>query len=189
MDANRLQLNEITRCSSQRRVGHLPVHAVQFCASAAQLATVVGDLGVLLDNVLTLTIEITKTHYWLLHRTSSSAKRSFPRDALVRLDVALALTQLDYCKAVLAGLPAVSSTSCSAVRRTSRLRSAPLRPHHSANAAALGSCSQRIEFNICAMMYHCLHGLTTDYPSRDIERVTDVQPSRRLRRPMHCWCR
>jgi len=58
MDANRLQLNaaktEILWCSSQRRVDQLPSQPFLICGSS-----VVRDLGVWVDNGLTMSTHIT----------------------------------------------------------------------------------------------------------------------------------
>ena len=65
MAANRLQLNaaktELLWCGSQRRVSQLPAHAVQICGSSVQPMSVVHDLGVLVENALTLSTHITRT--------------------------------------------------------------------------------------------------------------------------------
>jgi len=65
MSANRLQLNasktEILWCSSQRRVSQLSRQPFVVCESSVAPSTVVRDLGVWLDNGLTLASHITKT--------------------------------------------------------------------------------------------------------------------------------
>ena len=92
MDANRLQLNaaktEILWCSSQRRVDQLPSQPFLICGSSVDLTSVIRDLGVWIDNGLTMSTHITKVvasciaSLWQLY----SIRRSLSHESFTRLD-------------------------------------------------------------------------------------------------------
>jgi len=64
MGANQLQLNaaktEILWCSSQRRVDQLPSQLFLICGSSVGPSSIVRNLGVWIDNDLTMSMHITK---------------------------------------------------------------------------------------------------------------------------------
>jgi len=114
---------------------------------------------------------------------TSSIRRSVSRESLIGLVVSLVLTRLDYCNAVLAGLPAyqldrLQSATNAADRTIYRARydhvSSLLKELHWLRV------SNRIEFKLCALVYKCLNGNGPAYLDDSLQRVTDVQSRRRL---------
>ena len=91
-----------------------------------------------------MTTHMTKTAAgcFAVLRQPRSVRRSLSRDSLIRLVVAFVLTQLDYCNALLASLPAV---------QLSRLQSV-------INAAARLVCSARRNDHVTLLLRH-LHWL------------------------------
>ena len=122
MGANRLRLNaaktEILWCSSQRRVDQLPSLPFLICSSSVGPSSVVRDLGVWIDNGLTMSTHITKVvaGCFASLRQLRSVRRSLSHESFTRLVVALVLSRLDYCNGVLAGLPASQLSRLQSVR-------------------------------------------------------------------------
>ena len=69
--------------------------------------TVVRYLGVWIDSELSMCEHVSRvTQTYFLHlRRLRSVRRQLGRDVFARLVLALVLSRLDYCNAVLAGLP------------------------------------------------------------------------------------
>jgi len=78
--------------------------------SVIKSAAVVRDLGVMLDAQLTMRDHISRTaQVCFFHlRRLRSVRYSLGRDVTIQLVVALVFLRLDYCNAVLAGLPATT---------------------------------------------------------------------------------
>jgi hypothetical protein len=109
--ANRLQLNaantEVLWCSSRRQMHQLPIQPLTACGSCISPASLVRDLGVWIDSGLTMSPHVVKTAAgcFAVLRQLRSVRRSLSRESLISLVFSLVLTRLDYCNAVLAGLP------------------------------------------------------------------------------------
>jgi len=88
----------------------LPVSPVVIGGNYAHSASVVRELGVCVDRGLSVSTHITKVvaGCFVILRQLNSIRRSVSRESLIGLVglVSLVLTLLDYCNAVLAGLPA-----------------------------------------------------------------------------------
>jgi len=72
----------------------------------------VRDLGVWTDRGLSMSTHVTKVvaGCFAVLRQLNSISRSVSRESLIGLVVSLVLTRLDYCNAVLVGLPAPNSS-------------------------------------------------------------------------------
>jgi hypothetical protein len=83
---------------------------MQVGSSDIKSADVVRDLGVMLDAQLTMRDHLSRTaQACFFHlRRLRSVRQSLGRDVTVRLVVVLVFSRLDYCNAVLAGLPAAT---------------------------------------------------------------------------------
>jgi hypothetical protein len=114
-----------------------------------------------------------------------SVRRSLSRDSLIRLVVALVLTRLDYCNALLAGLPAVQLNRLqSVINAAARLVcSARWNDHVTPLLRHLHwlKIPERIEYKLCVLAYRCLNGTGPDYLARDLRRVADLPSRQRLR--------
>jgi len=93
-----VKVSNIQPASSSIRIGSIDVQPV----------TVVRDLGVMIDAELSMRVHVSQTaqtcFYHLRHLRS--IRRQLGLDVTSRLVSAFVLSRLDYCNAVLAGLPA-----------------------------------------------------------------------------------
>ena len=117
-------------------------------------------------------------------RQLNSIRRSVSRESLIGPVVSLVLTQLDYCNAVLAGLPVYQLDRLqSAINAAARMI---YRASRYDNVSSLLKelhwlrVPERIEFKLCALVYKCLNGNGPAYLADSLQRVTDVQSRRRL---------
>jgi len=117
-------------------------------------------------------------------RQLNSIRRSVSRESLIGLVVSLVLTRLDYCNAVLAGLPASQLDRLqSAINAAARMIFRASRYDHVSSLLKelhWSRVPERIEFKLCALVYKCLNG-TCAYLADSLHRVTDVKSRRRLR--------
>ena len=104
---------------------------------------------------------------------------------LIGLVLSLILTRLDYCNAVLAGLPAYQLDRLqSAINAAARMiYRASWYDHVSLLLKELHwlQVPERVEFKLCALIYKCLNGCGLAYLADSLQRVMDVQSRRRLR--------
>ena len=138
---------EILWCSSQRRVDQLPSLPFLICGSSVGPSSVVRDLGVWIDNGLTMSTHVTKVVASL--RQLRSVRRSLSHESFTRLMVALVLARLDYCYGV---------------RRYDHVTPLLQQLHWL-------SVPERVTFKLCVMVYRCLHGIGPEYFSE--ARVRD----------------
>jgi len=110
--ANCLQLNvaktEFLWCSSRQRIDQLPASPVLISGNSVDPASVVCNLEVWIDCGLSMSTHVTKVAsgcFVVLHQLYGIC-RSVSQESLIALVVSLVLTWLDYCNAVLVGLPA-----------------------------------------------------------------------------------
>jgi hypothetical protein len=117
-------------------------------------------------------------------RLLRSVRRSLSRDSIIRLVVALVLTRLDYCNALLASLPAVQLNRLqSVINAAARLvcsarwndRVTPLLRH-----LHWLKIPERIKYKLWVLAYRCLNGTGPDYLARDLRRVADLPSRQRL---------
>ena len=90
-------------------------------------------------------------------RQLNSIHRSVSRESLIRLVVSLVLTRLDYCNAVLAGLPAYQLDRLqSAINAAARIIYRASRYDHGSSLLKelhWLRVPERIEFKLCALVY------------------------------------
>ena len=97
---------------------------------------VVRDLGVIVDGDLSLTAHVTSVCFFRL-RQLRLIRRSLTVDTAHVLVLALVHSRLDYCNAVLAGLPANQLSRLQSVLRAAARLVLGLPGHASVSAAAL----------------------------------------------------
>jgi len=111
MQSNRLQLNtaktEIMWCSTTRRQNHLPPAAVRVGENHVLPSTTVRDLGILVDNDVSMRshVSCTVSGCFAVLRQLRSIRRSVSDSVFQSLVVSLVMPRLDYGNATLAGLP------------------------------------------------------------------------------------
>ena len=191
MRANRLQLNadktDVLWCSSRKRTRQLPSQSFQFGSSSVTPSPVVRSLGVWIDSGVTMSTHISKVAAgcFAVLRQLRGVRRSLPRDAFKALVVALVLSRLDYCNAVLVGLPSTQLDRLQAVMNTAAriIFSARRSDHITPLLQELHwlKIRDRIDFKLAVLVYRCLHGIGPEYLACDIRRVADVDSRRRLR--------
>ena len=111
MLANRLQLNtgktDLLWCATARRRHQLPTSALRIGSDFVSSSTSIRNLGIYFDADLSTRCHFQKTvaSCFAILRQLRSIRRSVPTPVYQTLIVALVLSQLDYGKAVLVGLP------------------------------------------------------------------------------------
>jgi len=119
---------------------------VTICGSDIQPASVVRDLGVCIDNGVTMSTHISKVvaDCFATLRQLRGIHRSLTQATLTSLVVSLVLTRVDYCNAVVTGLPSTQLNRLrSVINAAARLiLSARRRDHNhsAARAASLVAC-------------------------------------------------
>jgi len=111
MRSNYLQLNagktEFMWCVPPRRRHQLPTDQLTVQLASITPVESVRDLGVYLDSDMSMHTHVTRlvgSSYGVL-RQLRSIRRSQPRSTLTTLVTSFIMSKVDYCNAVLAGLP------------------------------------------------------------------------------------
>ena len=130
----RLQLNpsktEFICFGSRTNLLKIPSssRSLQVCDSVVDCSEVVRDLGVFFDSDMSMKHHVSKTASAFYHiRRLRQIRHLVSREVLTQLVISLVLSRLDYCNAVLAGLPAstlapLQHAHCTERGRPSRAR-------------------------------------------------------------------
>jgi len=127
--------------------------------SVIKSAAVVRDLGVMLDVQLTMRDHISRTaQACFFHlRRLRSVRYSLGCDVAIQLVVALVFSRLDYCNAVLAGLPATTLAPLQRVLHAAARLVNGLRPRDHVTSALRElhwlPIAQRIEYKLCLLVH------------------------------------
>lgn len=191
MRANRLQLNssktEVLWCSSSRRLHQIPTDPVRIADAYIQPVASVRDLGVQLDNDVSMTshVRLVSSSCYAALRHIRSVKSVLPRHALLTLVQALVVNRIDYCNSMLVGLPTRLLDRLQAVLNSAArlICSARRNDHITPILRELHwlRIPERITFKICTLTYRCLEGSAPPYLSELLQRTTAVAARRRLR--------
>ena len=115
-------------------------------------------------------------------RQLRGVRRSLSWDAFKALVVALVLSRLDYCNAVLVGLPSSQLDRLQAViNAAARLIFNARRCDHITpllQELHWLRIRDRIDFKLSVLVCRCLHGIGPDYLACDIQRVADLGGAR-----------
>jgi len=110
-----------------------------------------------------------------------SVRRQLGRDVSARLVSALVLSHLDYCNAVLVGLPAATLAPLQRVLRAAARLVLDLKPRDHVSPALRGlhwlPVVQRIDYKLCLLVHKALIGQAPDYITNLLTLVTNI-PSR-----------
>jgi len=151
--------------------------------SVIKSAAVVRDLGVMLDAQLTMRNHISRTaQVCFFHlRRLRSVRYSLGRDVTIQLGVALVFSRLDYCNAVLAGLPATTLAPLQRVLHAAARLVNGIRPrdHVTLPLSELHwlPIAQRIECKLCLLVHKSIVGQAPVNMKNLLTSVADV-PSR-----------
>ena len=88
------------------------------------------------------------------------------------------LTRLDYCNSVLTGVPLSQLNRLQAVINAAArlILSGRLRDHITPLLVQLHwlRVPERIEYQLCVLVYRCLHGMALEYLASSFQRASDV---------------
>ena len=192
MSNNRLCLNpgktELIWLSSSRRFHLCPTDPINLCGSWIIPAASVRDLGIIIDNGLTMIPHVNKLIglcYFNI-RQLRTIRRSLTRDAAHALVRALIHSRLDYCNGLLSGLPDYMMGRLQSVLKSAARLVLKMPPRSSTSEAMVNILHwlpfpHRITYKLAVMTYKCLHGLAPPYLSGRFTSVSDV-PGRSMLR-------
>jgi len=118
-------------------------------------------------------------------RRLRSVRRQLSRDVSARLVSAVVLSRLDYCNAVLAGLPAAALAPLQRVLNAAARLGLDLKPRDRATPALRElhwlPIAQRIEYKLCLLVHKTFVGHIPDYISDQLTPVADIPTRSSLR--------
>ena len=167
MGSNRLKLNpsktELIWLGSSRRLEHCPVGELNIAGVPIKPATHVRDLGVMIDNDLSLQAHInhvTRTCFYQL-RQLRVVRRSLTTDTAHSLVRALVHSRLDYCNGVIAGMFQYQIDRLQSVLRAAARFVLGLPKWASVSDAMHNELHwlpfpERVEFKLCSVVYKCM---------------------------------
>ena len=192
MKSNRLQFNsfktKLIWFSSSRQLNQLDSGPFLVCSDLVQPTDEARDLGLQLDNSLTLVPHITKvvrTCFGVL-RQLRSVIRTLPRDVSRRLVQSFVLLHVDHCNAIFVGLPQREIARLQAVvNAAARLISGVGKYDHITpvlhDVLHILRINQRIKFKLCPLVFKCLHNLAPQYLRDHINLIANFSSRKRLR--------
>jgi len=127
----------------------------------------VRDLGVYLDANASMTTHISRiaASCFGILRQLRSVQRSLPRHAVVSLVTSLVLAKLDYCNALLVGIPAKILNRLQAVINTAaRLVCHAMKADHITPVLKdlhWLRIQERIQYKLCVLAFKCQHNLAS----------------------------
>ena len=192
MTSNRLCLNpsktELIWFSSPRRLYQCPVDPVSLCGSMVKPTTSVRDLGVILDNGLTMIPHVKRLISLCCFniRQLRAIRKSLTVESAHALVRSLIHSRLDYCNGALSSLPDYMINRLQSVLKSSARLVLKLLPRDSTSSAIVNTLHwlpfpQRIIYKSAIMTYKCLNGLAPPYLSSRFTSVSNVPGRSRLR--------
>ena len=192
MARNRLCLNssktELIWLGSSRRLPQCTPDAMTVSGATIKPSQAVRDLGVIVDGDLSLTVHVSHvTSVCFFHlRQLRLIRRSLTVDTAHVLVRALIHSRLDYCNALLAGLPANQLSRLQSVLRAAARLVLGLPGRASVSAAMRNSLHwlgypQRVTYKLCLLTYKCLQGWAPAYLTRLCVPTASVAGRSRLR--------
>ena len=188
MTQNKLQLNgnktEAMIVGTKQRLSSLSLSSVQLGENIIPLSDCVKNLGVPIDSTLSMHkfISHTTQSCYLHLRRISYIRKFLSVEATTKLVTALILSRLDYCNALLSGLPSSSIRSLQRIQNSAarlilkKKKSDHITPLlHSLHWLPV---SQRIQYKLLMLCYKSINSLAPLYLSDCLQLYT---PSRTLR--------
>lgn len=191
--SKRLQLNadktEILWFGSAANLRKMPPDggSLRVGQSVVEPVTVVRDLGVLVDSELSMRQHISRTTQMCFYhlRRLRSLRDRLGHDVTARLVSALVLSRLDYCNAVLAGLPATTLAPLQRVLHAAARLVLRLKPRDHVTAALRDlhwlPIAQRIEYKLCLLVHKVSIGHAPQYLMDMLTAAADVPSKAALR--------
>ena len=183
--ARKLQLipdkTELIWFGSKHLLQKIPPEKSSILVCSVQVSPVsfVRNLGVLLDSQLDIKSHINSIvsagFYYL--RRLRQVRQILSRDLRQRLVSALILSKIDYCNAVLVGLPASSLQPLKRLIRAAARYVADLGPFDSVSGTLKElhwlPIEQRIEYKLCLRMHSVVGNVAASYLNDMVTRVAD----------------
>jgi len=191
MRSNRLQLNaaktKVLWSTISRRLHQSPQSLLRDGADLVAPTAVVWNLGIFTDADVSMKSHVARTvsSFFAILRQLQCIRRSVSRTVLQSLMSSLVLSQLDYGKATLSGIPGhlvqqlqsvmnVAARMICSKSRYSHITSI-LRQLHWLKAR------ERIDFKLVVLVYKCLHGTCPAYLADELRHSSEFVSRRRLR--------
>jgi len=158
--SRRLQMNPASTNTSSLTVTH----------DVVQHADIVRDLGVTLDSELSMQnhiSKVTQTCFYHIRHLKQVRWKLLGSDIAAKLVVSLVFSRLDYCNAILAGLPRSTIAPLQRVQNAAARLVARLGPYDHVSATLKDRhwlpIEQQIVFKLCVLMHHVHIGLAPSY--------------------------
>ena len=172
------------------KLKQLNITSLNLCSVAIEPVDSVRDLGVILDSELTMRAHISKiSSVCFFHlRRLRKLRPLIDMVSAQRLASAFVLSRLDYCNAVLAGLPAITLAPLQRALYAAARFVAGVAPrsHVSGIMKSLHwlPIAYRIRFKLCVLMHGVHNGTSPSYLSDTTTPIASLPGHRRLRAAM-----
>ena len=191
MDGSRLKLNaektQLVWVGTRQQLEKVDIETVDILESNVQVSSSVKDLGVLIDNSLSMSGHVnalTKSSFFQL-RQIRTIKRRLPRHARETLIRAFVSSKLDYCNVLLYNI------NDGLLKKLQRVQNAAARLIFDARKNDHATpllrdlhrlpVRRRIDYKLCSLVYKCLHDAAPEYLSTCCIPVADIPGRRHLR--------
>ena len=157
-------------------------------ADAVEPAAVVRNLGLFIDNELSMKVHITslvRVCFGIL-RQLKPVSRSIPREILRQLVQCFVMSRIDYCNVAFVGLPKqqldrLQSVINAAARLVARVHKCDHINSVLRDQLHVLKIRERIQYKLCLLVYKCLHNLAPPYLKQHIRPLNEDSSRQRLR--------
>lgn len=191
MSSNRLKMNadktQIIWIGTRQQLDKVDIAKLQLMSASVQFSTALSDLGVLVDNQLSMADHVAalcRSCFFQL-RQVRAVRCSLTADATKTLVHAFVSSRLDYCNSLLVGV------SDSLLKKLQYVQNAAARlvtgtrkfDHITPVLRALHwlPVRHRITFKVAVLVYKCLHGMAPSYLADDCVLLSSMASRRQLR--------
>jgi len=194
MNANKLKMNdektEIIAIGSKSKLQQVDVVSLTISECEIVFSDSVRNLGVHLDKFLSMETQISylcKTLYFHLRRIGK-IRQYLTVSAANKLAVSFVLSRIDYCNALLSGLPDDKLNRLQRIQNRAA-RMVLCRPRQESSSSLLKilhwlPVKARIEYKVCSICFQCIHSDTLPTYLKDL--VAIYKPVRNLRSQDAC---